>query len=460
MLGAMRSRIPGIAFVVGVMATPAQADPVSLLPARNISVPLQFETSGQSMWGPGSAFTFDFNRFFGPQWNKSATVGGFTDVSFLGTFGARATVASSGKLGVDVGAHLNGGSVGVTYPGTATLTVPANPLKAGQAFTVGSSFVVGPSASLTTTSPNAQIFADMVVDVNASITGRGCAFGACSSGNASFDFETTKELFSFDRNGNGKLQFLGNDPPGFQFGSPVNTAFGSLTVDLPSINTAGGLSGNALASHGRDDFLKIGVDVDKIATSLLGLPPLSGSTGFGPVGLKYNLLDLIVGPDFDFAQDFRFTPNLLMDLQFDRELQWLDPASPHPISVSGLTLPVGASATLLAPFSTLTATPTFRLDNTFHNRTDLLLMAFLDFKLLSGSLEIPVISDPSFGPIFSQKLSTEFQFGLCCDRSWMLPFDPIAGSSFKIKVAEPSTVLLFAIGAGLSALGRRRIQKR
>ncbi len=412
--------------------------------ADDIIVPMVFQAANQSTWGPGAAVQFDFGRFWGVPINESLTVGGFV----LGT-GAEATLGVSGALGLQVGFHLDSGSVDLSYPVTTTLTFPGEQVELDQPFTLGSSFATGSGATLATTFPNIQAFADFVFDIRATASGEVCGVGACTGGSTTlFDVDKTLELAAFNRGGDGEVRVLGAN---VLVGEPLDFTFGELTLDIPNINTAGSYNAQTglMTSSGQDDFLRLTMDLDLLATSALGIPPLEGDACIADVFcVGYNILDAEAGPDVNIGQNFTFTPNLMVTYAFSSPVRELDGTE-----ITSKTLKVGESVQLLPGqgVDNFTVTPTFSLENTFRNQTKLLISGVLDVDALEGS--IPVIGD--FGPVFSREFSTP-QAGLTVfNQEWKILFAEVDGESFEIEVVpEPGTLLLVATGAAFGA--RRR----
>jgi hypothetical protein len=412
--------------------------------ADDIIVPMLFQTANQSTWGPGAAIQFDFARFWGVPINESLDIGGFV----LGT-GAQATLGVSGEIGLQVGFHLDSGSVDLSYPVTTTLSFPGEQVELDQPFTLGSSFATGSGATLATTFPNIQAFADFVFDVRATASGEACAAGICKDGSTTlFDQDKTLELAAFNRGGDGEVRVLGAN---VLVGEPIDFTFGELTLDIPNINTVGSYNAQTgvMTSTGQDDFLRLTMDLDLLATSALGIPPLEGDACIADVFcVGYNILDAEAGPDVNIGQTFTFTPELMVTYAFSSPVRELDGTE-----ITSKTMKVGQSVQLLpGQNANFTVTPTFALDNTFRNQTKLLISGVLDIDALEGS--IPLIGD--FGPVFSREFSTS-QAGLTVfNNQWSFLFAEIEGESFEIEVVpEPGTLLLVATGVALAARRRR-----
>jgi len=374
----------------------AAAFALAASPARALVVSndVVFETQNQSMWAPGDAFIFEFNKFLGASWNKSGSAKvGCIDPGKAFCVGASAGGSTNGRIGVDFGFSFDAGSVNAHLPYQAGFSFPsADQLVANETFTLSTFANLAPGANFTTNFPEFRLFADLVFDVFARISGSGCsrAFGVgpCGSLGSStiMNVDIKQELVGVNRDGDGKLGILRGLPPpanllfsreedlGLEFEGPdlsdpdddqnnnnnnnnnnqngdqkkksqgFDLSFLSGEVFVPDIETTGTPQGGVLKSSGEDDIFKLNVDIDQLVTTALGVPPLGGSVGFAGFSFSYDILDITTGPILALTQEFTLTPKVLVDLAFaepvtqrTRSLDLeLDPST-FPNNVSGVS---------------------------------------------------------------------------------------------------------------------------
>ena len=445
-------------------AVPAQA--------ATYSAGLDFEATDQSMWSQGTAGIIDFNRFIGPQWNESGTVGGIAHVTTpeitivpevcawgvctpevtipaanLGDYGATISGSTNGRIGFDLNFDLDTGSVNVDYPGTANFEYPdAGDIIPGAGTLAISTLFSEGSTALSTNFPEASLTLDFVFDVFASGAFKAC-IATCGTLNfPTIDVDETISLLDIDSN---------TTEVNFDLG------FVNIGAQLPDLDTAvagTNAAGNlATSGIGADPLFDLDIDLDLIATTLLGLPPLGAEVGLLGASAGYTLLDVLIGAEVKVLQQFVFDPILMVRLD-----------ASDGQSVTGA---VGSNLV----FNTFaggetTVTPTFFLQNSFRNITSLRIDPTFDMELLAAhlGLDLPDVVNAlgvgdinlSFGPLFE---THQFLAGPAVDifnESWTIPFDPIVGASFIVRVPEPATVTLFGIGLALFGVGALRNRRR
>ena len=412
---------------------------------------LLFQSLNQNMWGGGGPGSISYNAFLGLQWNESLSVGGIAGSSNTVIIpggcviwcwdpvtadtrtGAKFTGQTDGKIGLQVGATINSGTVDVTMPVTASLRTSAfSTIAPGGLFSIGTDYAVDPSASLHTLFPSMETYADFVFDVSATGTGEACFIGVgCAMDTGTFiDIDKTFELASVNRDGSNEFRVLGatvSDGVSFDVG-PV-----SGQLDFPNLETDATSDISTLISSGEANVLDLGVDVPSLIAD--AVIPGSGYLLSGSLlGVDYSVLSASMGPRFGIGQDFTFTSTPMTTLTFD------EPVSPVVNGVVGtpvtqLDAALGSQLDFIFPEAlSLSVTPTYWLQNTFYVNTDFL-------SRLALSLEVLGIHTPigDLGPLYEDDFQTNPVAINLDSRQFALDFDQFQGTTFEI-VAQSSTV--------------------
>ena len=197
----------------------------------------------------------------------------------------------------------------------------------------------------------------------------------------------------------------------------------SLDVRLPVIETTGTSDGSVLTAQGSDNFLDLEIDVDALATSVGLLPPLSvdlnisAGAGIADANVKATLADINLTPSLSIDQQFTLTPELVMDLAFDRAVTAMVDGVlyENTTTLTGLRAGVDSFDLLWDNLDVnnesrgpLQITPTYRLTAMLNNQTDLGLDLNLNVQALSASASVSVagynLGSAGFGPIFNEDL--------------------------------------------------------
>ncbi len=291
--------------------------------SQTVNFDLNFETNGQNLWGAGNAASFGDERFLGWDWNESGSsqILGETEIipeviivpeiciPFVGCTPAVTTPgvsipslgvsgSTNGRVGLQSDLDLNGGSVNASLPIDVWFDIPES-VQPGETITIRSGFSLSDDATFSTTSPTGSYELDLVFGLGA---GAGVAVG--SSNYNLFGVNIPQQ----------QVNLLDLDPSDLTYS--YSGDYGSAQVSFPVINTQGSLTGsNTLSAQGSDDFFNGALDLDYIATSLLGIPPLEAgfSEGFSVLGFglgvngEYNLLDVELAPSLNASQAFNLT---------------------------------------------------------------------------------------------------------------------------------------------------------
>lgn len=403
--------------------------------ATTLNFDLQFETSDQSIWDTGNAFSFNDDRFLGLEFNESVDES-FTIPLIFDEIDVGIEASTSGRIGLQSTLNLDGGTVNAFIPVDLSVVIPDEPVNRGEPFTIQTGFSFGSGATFTTSSPRASYALDLIFELAAAL-----------------DLEPVDFLdFSFDINESTNLVSFDSETLDFDLNGPL----GSLSVSFPNVDTMGTVSGsNQLISSGEDTFLDGTLDLDFIATSLFGLPPLEGDESidlgiFGDLGVNYNLLDVEATAALSILQQFSLISTLPALLLLE----------------DGTSIPfnVGDNITLTFPDTVgkfLDIDALIDFNALFSNSTNLGLDLGLDLLAGQFGLEIPIIPDFSV-TLFEDSVDivdTSFEV---YDRTFNLAGFNQQQVSFQVEaVPEPTSVMgLLTFGAfGVGFLLKRKQQQ-
>lgn len=463
------------------------------------SFDLSFATSGQSMWGPGTAVQLDADQtIMGTTWgslsNPALSFNNIGDQILpsptfpffrVTQYGADIRYYGLGSMGLSYDYHFDSGSVNVDYPLRINLDLPEQ-VNPGEKVVIGTSYELLPGALMTTNSPEFSFGLNFDYRLANRLTVRPCNDGCGATqtvinqdtGNGSF------ELFGFDSRTAGfssALDVIENpDPPGSNEQNkrkslalkildklPASTEVGSVTVQIPDVDTDSSAGGGpspagTLTSSGEDDFITARMDVDTVLLALAGLPNIQdpGPISVGPIGGQYSFIDAGIGTAMVITQDFAFQgrPILLLRLADGTTVQ----------------VPLGETIELDLPAGTaegdlLEIQAQVLLENIFSNSTGLRLDPQGDLRIgyveahadfFGSNFDI----DWDAGPAFSRnlRLSGPAIAGIFGDQ-WALDFGALPLGPISIRVGDPQPVplpaafwpLAGAVGLML-AKGRRR----
>jgi hypothetical protein len=417
----------------------------SFAPARasqQYSRSVTFQTSDQSQWAAGFEYVNNWSQEFSRDWSGSTGGGSFYDLGIprvctpaveefgvtiipeictpaisLGSFGARGTASTSGKIGLRPSVSVSGGDVNVSYPVRVSIQYPdAGTLYPGDSFNLLTSFVPESGGSLTTSSPHARVTVDAILNATFSGSAEVKAFGdtlfneslsipPIGSNNWLTVLDTDNDTFQ-------RLAGLGQALANWRLSSATG---GILTGGFKnlSIDTSGGLvsGSNSLRSSDEETFFRTRIDYSNAALTAAGMPGFNKDINAAGIHLAFQILDAYQLFDLKVGQTFRFDPTPRLSLQLSTG-QTIDLNAGQSTQLTFPTVSAGASR------NDLTITPTHSLGNTLTNTTDLIFSPSMNFTPLnitfSGSLDAGELGDwdlPGFSlnptGTFSQSLGDQ-----------------------------------------------------
>jgi hypothetical protein len=437
--------------------------------------------------------------------------------------GARVDLTTSGKFGLEWGYTVNSGSVNAAAAFSASAALPGANTKHGEFFSLNPDSKLE-GGSILSQSPQVEAHINAIAQLSASVTAQACLILTGCTGKGTHTFPSlnmTQPVLSIDPN---SIKVLGDLLPPDNPGEPrkplaeVKLANQTLTVQaavdvtgvpgwklttsqftlvdttpptpdvtidlasiefkLPNIATSGGLGTRVengivtqvVESSGRDDIIKLRLDVDALASGL-GLPVQGGAgltlidEGGIKIGAQFDLWDVDIGPDIGVTQDFELEPTLMVRLDFSK-----------PVMIAGQsglqTFWEGEWDLLpeIALLETTTFSPTFWLDATLTHiiGIDLGLTGTMDILKFSFSAEAGPVKILETNPISlnsllglgNQLFSTSKLevpiWGKDDDDPFTLGgFEQIKTASFTITIAAvptPGTLVLLLAALGAAAL--------
>jgi hypothetical protein len=301
------------------------------------STDLTFETSGQSIWDNGAAFSKDFNTGF-------LGVGPISTSTSIDAYIGSAGASINFRAGFQADLKISAGDISATLPfnvgldGTYNVTTDTLQIKPTEAQLGGGHFTAhGPSGSFT-----------FGLDFGLSAAAHATLFGTGPSFSTSIG-SFTKPVFGINLNST-------------QASTTISLPAGlSLTLGFPNVNTTGsnGSPGTISGTGTSNDFINLSGDLIAMASDIIfGTDVTDVDLGI----LQIDLLDIIVGAGLNVVQKFDLSSAGLMPMltledgtpeptfSFTGPLLTIQNASSHDLNHDGM---LGYSIGLV-PIATLT----------------------------------------------------------------------------------------------------------
>lgn len=395
-----------------------------------------FQTSGQSMWGGGSAPGLNKNFEIFPEYkvNLPFNTGSFTKLSFSGLdFGA----VLDGHVAFGVGpfefdiSGFTAGEIDVNYPATMRLEMPDdNTFNPGETVVIRSSFQAAPGAELQTLYPQSGkigLYMGMMFDAS---FGASVCFIDCSPRlsiippqGVSMPSPLYNEPITFFEVSAEGVTYLCDNSLNFPLQNPLECTLSSGgppwsitqgaftgTLDIPNVvTTSSVVNSRNLVASGADPYVIPSVDI----IELLGyIPPLKVATGiikgsYTPfqipdvtgtmrgITIEWAIADIDLNVPIAQSQDFRFEPRIYTTLTFPDTVNYIiHSMRSGNIPGRGVKFEYEAGDSISVGFPCnydfMDVYATHRISNRFFNKTFDNISLELDF----AALDFGIIIDP------------------------------------------------------------------
>ncbi len=440
-----------------------------------VSSNISFTTEDQSMWDSGEAFIFDYLDFFGIDpapnaghyVNPAPVSGGSAPFSHW-TVDPFFRFRTDFKLGMELGAKINSGSIDANLDYHVALEAPDN-LVQGEPFSLTGSATKQGTSSFQSSPPNAEAWVDGVVQADLrgyariQTSGSDAVFGTHDyrMGREGFtDGSTTNlpwrnlvnvnykpELVGLNRNGSHQFTVLGRDQIDHVYEAGD---FTTITAGTWLVEATGDLDGDMVRGSGEETLVTASVDIDYMATTAAGLPPLghgeSKDWGRLAFDVGYEVLDVKAELALGLKQSFSIASDVLTHLQFSEAVIVEGIGETH--SYLG---PLDAIPEITLLSDSVTVDPKYMIAAELVNDTALTVTQSLPITLFEGHANvswdvpaIPLISPRitgnkrvGFGPIYQATPSNTDAISVYTNQFELGGFETIVGDSFLLSTGVP-----------------------
>ncbi len=453
---------------------------------------ITFQSTNQSLWGPGSSPNFDINyKIIDEQWDygekRGYIVDGMDIADWLGLdgvaetlgfdddledwdFGATVAAGTEGDIEAGLEISLDGGAVNTNLPAQVSLTYPdPNTFAVGNSITISSSCSYPPGGYLNTEPPSFSLYLGGHAGIYAGAAVSVCVFDCRNYGPmvaipSNYNINGVPLDLTLIHLKNNGVKIDGLDYVGLPYTIPVAVAFAtgiSGSLDFPEVHTTSHQTGGHLTANGENTYIDLTADLDSYLRKATEIP-LGITVKYGEATFSMEALDVDFNVDFTEKRNASFQPTVWALLNFERPVKFQS----GDIS-SQKDLITGNSFTFIFPDKKpLVIQKSFTLENNFHHdtihkySTNLSLLAgnfqltLPDFEIIDECIDLlideicieidfPGIKIGPFGPIWKKTIglftkNIEFFPGLIGPESWQIGgFNKYYGSSFTIDPEDP-----------------------
>lgn len=291
---------------------------------------VSFSASGLSLWGTAGG-TATATHQMQTAWGTYAgggpaelfKIGGISNMydplfgTYLGRYGAEASMQSSGRIGLEFSASARGGSLDFSQSFQPRLTLPDS-WASKEIFTVKSSDTKVTAATLTPYLPSVQASVSGLFNFDARVSAQGCVV-SCTSTSFEFGLNPGKfSLLNFDSGASSMLTVFGQPVPVPALGKEfLNGSLNTFMVNTVKNSDCSALTGGGM--HCGNQVLRGGWELVNMLPPFYGAAnPLRFQGSHRGVSLTTNFLSINAGPSVAMEFDFAPTVPVFTKLVFDK----------------------------------------------------------------------------------------------------------------------------------------------